>query len=161
MFPISPVGHQAEVRGLATPPSTQVKPLSLDSSVALTGQGAGSQGQASRGCRLQPLTQTAVVLLAGRGPPDTQLPLLEAVSHPGPAWPHFQPSLPGPRGVQCGMGSQRLFLARAGAGSQSLPQFLRGRGGVAAQAAPAPPGPGNSWIQLLALKGHGPGEAES
>lgn len=42
--------------------------------------------------RPQRLTQAAIVLLAGRGPPDTQLPLLEAVSHSGPAWPHFQPS---------------------------------------------------------------------
>lgn len=80
--------------------------------------------------RPQPLTQAAIVLLAGRGPPDTQLPLLEAVSHSSPAWPHFQPSPQGPKGAQCGMGSQRLF---PGPSEKSLPPTSSngGRGGRA------------------------------
>lgn len=68
----------------------------------------------------RPLTQAALVLLAGRGPPDTQLPLLEAVSHSGPAWPRFQPSPPGPRGAQDGLGSQDSGQGGGGEGLQGL-----------------------------------------
>ena len=115
----------------------------------------------------RPLTQAALVLLAGRGPPDTQLPLLEAVSHSGPAWLCFQPSPPGPRGAQDGMGSQDSGQGGGGGGLRGLAGLdgspvgagqLLALGGRVWVPTPSPEGTRarRSWEQLSLLGTLGP-----
>ena len=105
----------------------------------------------------QPLTQAALVLLAGHGPPDTQLPLLEAVSHSGPAWPRFQPSPRVPEEHSVGWAARTLpWPGRRGVGVGGVipfRQLQRGRGGRRNAAAPAPPHPGTVSVPASSPEG--------